>query len=119
MRGKFYVIAEQISADMGRIVRETVGSYRRRGMKTTEAWMHAGNTLGIGWRRVKAYVYGEVRAVPAHEALALAAAWERSAAARVANLQAELEAEVKRMKGLQSRCDHLSALLRGAPDAGH
>lgn len=72
MRGKFYMSAEQISADMGRIVRETVGGYRRRGMKTTEAWMHAGNTLGIGWRRVKAYVYGEVRAVPAHEALALA-----------------------------------------------
>lgn len=115
MRRYDSVIArENVRDEMAAIVRRTVDPLRRGGMKTEQATEVAGRRLGISPRRVRAYLYGEVFSVPAHEAVGILDGWRRSQAARIEALEAEIEAERRNLEHMDARCRDVSAALAGA-----
>lgn len=108
---------ESVREGMAFIVKRTVAAQRRIGMKGDEAMAVAARRLGISARRVKAYLYGEVHTVPAHEAAGIVAGWRRSSEARIEALQAEIAAEQSNLEQMERQCADVSTLLRAASEA--
>jgi len=108
---------ESVREQMAAIVRRTVEPMRRGGMKNEQAMEVAARKLGITPRRVKAYLYGEVHSVPAHEAAGIVAGWRRSSGARIEALQAEIAAEKSHLERMERQCADVSTMLRAASEA--
>lgn len=114
MRRKLTVSAETVCAEMASIVRHAVNNQARRGAKMDEAHTVAARHLGMTPRRVRAYLYGEVYSVPAHEALSIVEGGRRAAEAQLTALNAEIAAEREQLERLKSRCEAVSAMFSAA-----
>lgn len=111
------IARESVRENMAVIVKRTVAAQRRAGMKGGEAMAVAARRLGITARRVKAYLYGEVHSVPAHEAAGIVEGWRRSSEARIEALQAEIAAEKSTLEKMERKCADVSTMLRVASEA--
>lgn len=83
--------ASAVIGECGAIMRELVAPIRAEQGSAKAAWHAVARRLGMKPRRVRSYLNGEVRAVPAWVADRLRAAHLRAREERIATLQAELD----------------------------
>jgi hypothetical protein len=93
--------AEAISTEMTQIVREAAGP--RAQDDTIERQIdRASRYLGLPFRRARAYWYGEVRNIPAHEAEQLRFKQRQILRARIAQLNTEHEILALKLSRMES-----------------